>query len=296
MTSPDGVVWTQRNTPAINVVQAWRGICWADGLGLFVAVGIAGDRVMTSPDGINWTPQVAAVANDWQSIVWASGIGLLVAVSNIGGANSAMTSPNGIAWTLRATPFTGAQLWTGVTYAPTIGTLCAVSAGGAVTIPGFVGRAMTSVNGINWFLRDVPLGTGGPGPNAIAWSPKLVLFAAVKAPAGGVYDNVVTSPDGISWTQQTVPVTGGAIQAWTDIVWSPEQEMFAAVASGSDVSKRLMTSLNGIDWFINVSNVNTLTDNIWEGLAWSPALNLFAVVASSIGGGSTNFAATLTVP
>jgi hypothetical protein len=293
MTSPDGIVWTQQNTAPVNVVQVWRGICWADGLGLFVAVGGGTDRVMTSPDGINWTPQVAASADTYESVVWASGLGLLVAVSSTGAANSVMTSPDGIAWTIQVTPFTGAQAWSGIAYSPQMGTLCAVSPSGGITIPGFLGRAMTSVNGVNWFMRDIPVGTGGPGPVKLAWSPKLGMFAAIKAPAGVVYDNVVTSPDGISWTQQNVPATA-AIEAWTDIAWSPDQEMFAAVSNGATLFKRLLTSLDGVNWHYNVSAVNTTTDNNWSGLAWSPALDMFAMVARSAG--STNFAATAIAP
>ena len=78
------------------------------GNGLFVAVGAGDDlnedqpingerdRVMTSPDGVNWTAQVAAEQNFWGSVTF--GNGLFVAVAG-DGTNRVMTSPDGINWT-----------------------------------------------------------------------------------------------------------------------------------------------------------------------------------------------------
>jgi hypothetical protein len=45
-------------------------ITWAPELGLFVAVSISGtgNRVMTSPDGINWTTRNSGPDNDYVAI------------------------------------------------------------------------------------------------------------------------------------------------------------------------------------------------------------------------------------
>ena len=59
----NGHSWTGTAVPNTN---SWtmNGICWAGHLGLFVIVTSAGPttsaRVLTSPDGINWTARVAA--------------------------------------------------------------------------------------------------------------------------------------------------------------------------------------------------------------------------------------------
>ena len=75
----------------------WKGIAF--GNGLFVAVSSGGtSRVMTSPDGITWTPRTAAEANQWQAVTF--GNGLFVAVS-ADGTSRVMTSPDGITWTSR---------------------------------------------------------------------------------------------------------------------------------------------------------------------------------------------------
>ena len=66
MTSPDGITWTIRETPADN---AWLGVTW--GNDLFVAVAAGGgnitSRVMTSPDGITWTIRTSAILAAWSS-------------------------------------------------------------------------------------------------------------------------------------------------------------------------------------------------------------------------------------
>ena len=44
MTSPDGVTWTARTSAADN---AWRGVCYGNGLFVAVADTGTGNRVMT---------------------------------------------------------------------------------------------------------------------------------------------------------------------------------------------------------------------------------------------------------
>ena len=84
--------WTTRSSAANN---GWYSVTWAAELGLLVAVAYTGtgDRVMTSPDGINWTTRSSAADNDWYSVTWAKELGLLVAVAASGTGNRVMTSP-----------------------------------------------------------------------------------------------------------------------------------------------------------------------------------------------------------
>jgi len=52
--------WDARSAAQANT---WYGLCWAAELGLFCATSSSGtSRVMTSPDGINWTNRTAAAA------------------------------------------------------------------------------------------------------------------------------------------------------------------------------------------------------------------------------------------
>jgi hypothetical protein len=72
--------WNTRTSAADN---SWRSVCWSPELRLFVAVSFtgAGNRVMTSLDGITWTSRVSASDNQWNSVCWSPELGLFVAVS-----------------------------------------------------------------------------------------------------------------------------------------------------------------------------------------------------------------------
>jgi hypothetical protein len=55
-----------------------------------VAYTGTGNRVMTSPDGVNWTIRSSAANNQWVEVCY--GNGLFVAVSATGTGNRVMTS------------------------------------------------------------------------------------------------------------------------------------------------------------------------------------------------------------
>jgi hypothetical protein len=151
MTSPDGITWTSQTSAANN---AWESVTYGNGLFVAVACSIgldgtcnatAGNRVMTSPDGITWTSQTSAANNSWISVTYGNGI--FVAVSFDGGSSQVMTSPNGTLWTLRATPSSANENdWWSVTY----GNAMFV----AVSETGTNNRVMTSLDGITWKTQD----------------------------------------------------------------------------------------------------------------------------------------------
>jgi hypothetical protein len=53
-TSPDGIVWTMRNTPVVFTTQGNK-VSWNTNLGIWIATGQGGNTVATSSDGITWT-------------------------------------------------------------------------------------------------------------------------------------------------------------------------------------------------------------------------------------------------
>jgi len=85
------------------------------------------------------------------------------------------------------------------------------------------------------------------------------LFVAVGSTFGD--GRVMTSPDGITWTQRTsaLPAEIGAV------CWSPELSLFVAVA-GSGSGNRVMTSPDGITWTARTS----AADKEWRSVCWSP--------------------------
>ena len=81
---------------------------------MFVAVAStgAGDRVMTSPDGVTWTARSSSADNWWSSVAYGDGVFVAVAATGAGGR--VMTSPDGIIWTARSAAT--ANAWSAVTY------------------------------------------------------------------------------------------------------------------------------------------------------------------------------------
>ena len=297
--------WVTQSNP---VDSNWASVAWSPELSLFCAVAQSGtgDRIMTSPDGINWTARTTPADNNWVNVVWSSELSLFCAVAYVSTSplEKVMTSPDGINWTIRNAA--SDDSWRGLAWSPDLALFCAVSYSGtnrAMTSPdginwtarttpgannwwnvawspelslfcvvsdsGANDRAMTSPDGINWTARTTP---GANNWRGLAWSPELSLFCAVSTT--GTNNRAMTSPDGINWTTRTTPVDN----SWLRVTWSPELSLFCAVSSsGSGTNNRAMTSPDGINWTIRTTPV----DNSWHGVAWSPELSLFCAVSSS---------------
>ena len=173
--------WLIQATPA-NADNDWASIAWSPELGLFAAVAITGvgNRVMTSPDGVNWTIQVSAADNDWNAIAWSPELGLFVAVAGSGVGNRVMTSPDGVNWTIRASAAN--NVWNAITWSPEFRLFMATA------LTGIDNEIMSSTDGINWTSRVNAANNGWTG---IAWSPELRLFVTVAE--NGVGNRAMTS-------------------------------------------------------------------------------------------------------
>ncbi|MDP1688980.1 MAG: tail fiber domain-containing protein, partial [bacterium] len=249
MTSPDGKNWTLR---AAAAASAWYSVTY--GNGLFVAVAgqeastsclpsvAQSNCVMTSPDGINWTP-ITTPTNIWSDIIY--GNGRFVAVANGGGFNAtkrAMYSMDGAIWNLSNVTPTGE--WNGVTFGNGKFVSTAWDCGASP-----YNCVMTSSNGIDWLPRNTPASTLGPPTYGNG------LFVAGMygyAPcAGGAPKCILTSPDGFNWTLRTTPFSGH----WNDVTYG--NGLFIAV-SYMDVNEKVIVS-GKLDYQI------TPTNNIYQG-------------------------------
>ena len=149
-----------------------------------------------------------------------------VAVSNTSTGTQAMTSPDGIVWTLQSTPLN--QSWVGLCFSPELDLWVACSFNGSTQ------RIMTSPDAETWTLRTTP----NFNMTAVCWSPDLMLFCAVGN--SGTINRVATSPDGITWTARAASEASG----WIHVAWGGG--LFVATAlSGTN---RIMTSPDGINW------------------------------------------------
>lgn len=198
-----------------------------------------------------------------------------------------------------------AQTWNGICWSPDLGMFAAVSSDGGTN------QVMTSTNGRDWTLRASTLNSSWASICWARYSSSYGLFVAVDLPT----PHVITSPDGITWTQHDSPIstwtsvcfspelfllvavasdaTGGVevmtspdgatwtsrteseTNAWQSVCWSPELGLFLAVSS--DGTHRVMTSPNGINWTSRTAS----TQDAWMSVCWSPELNLFVAVSSS---------------
>jgi hypothetical protein len=162
-----GTTWTLRNLG--NLLE---GVTY--GNGLFVAVGDGG-AILTSPDGVTWTPRTSGTDNSLYGV--AHGNGLFVAV---GGDGAILTSPDGVSWTARASGTR--NLLYGVAYGN--GLFVAVGDRGAI---------LTSPDGVTWTQR-----TSGTSNGLSSVTYGNGTFVAV-----GWDGAILTSPDGANWTPRT---------------------------------------------------------------------------------------------
>jgi len=250
--------WVTRASAADN---NWLGVCWAPELSLFVTVAYsgAGNRVMTSSDGITWTTRASTANNDWNFVCWAPELSLFVAVANSGTGNRFMKSLNGITWTeITSIPDND---WREICWASELSLFVAVASTGAGN------RVITSPDGVTWTTRT------SAADNqwfSVCWAPELSLFVSVSRTGTG--NRVMTSPDGIIWTSRT----SAADNAWNSVCWAAEMSLFAAVAF-SGTGNRIMTSPDGITWTTRTSTAN----NDWFSVCWAPELSLFTAIAFS---------------
>ena len=226
MTSSNGTSWSSASAAEANT---WRSVTWSPALGLFVAVSSDGaNRVMTSSNGTSWSSASAASATTWVSVVWSAELALFVAVANNGGSTSTvMTSANGTTWAIQTA--STAAVWNQVVWAAELGLFVAVAQGGVI---------MTSPNGTAWTTR-LNLGSSDNW-TSVAWGTDLKLVAVMNTTAGAPTQQILISPDGITWGYQTSPRNG----AWNYVAWSPDLAQF--VALGNTGSLQVMTNTNAV--------------------------------------------------
>jgi len=255
--------WSVQASAADN---NWNSVCWSPERGLFCAVASTGigNRVMTSPNGVDWTIRSSAVDNDWTSVCWSPELGLFCAVANTGTGNRVMTSVSGIVWTTQASA--ADNNWTSVCWSPALNLFAAVANTGTGN------RAMTSPNGIDWTTRVSALDNNW---TSICWSPELGLFCAVAMTSIDNHPSMISS-DGVVWTSGVSDVN----HKRKSVCWSPELGIFYCV-SNSETTYRSMFSINGsgASWTAMIPPAN----NDWNSVCWSPTLGLCAVASTGTG-------------
>ena len=192
-----------------------------------------GQLALTSPDGLNWTPQFMPVDTPWYDVAW-NGSSYCAIASSI-----CASSPDGVTWTQENLPtlhsdddswesiqtipkndvvnfcvisnsmfamssdeiswFSGtlpiASSWTNIAY--NNGMLCAASMSSPL--------AITTVDGINWNSRTLPNLSSGDNYQSMSYAPPNsgYMFAAISN------STIATSSDSISWSSSQLPSDNG---------------------------------------------------------------------------------------
>jgi hypothetical protein len=236
----------------------------------FVAVGAMG-TILTSSDGLAWTPRMSGVTSGLNGLAWS---GRQIVVVGTGGA--VLTSPNGINWEVESSGTTKslfAVAWSESLFVAAGADGCiltspdgsswrlrnsptdhwlfgATSFGGLVTVCGHWGTILTSTNGALW--RAPISGTEEHLLGITATQEQLVVV--------GYFGTILTSSDGNTWISRPIEainhlggVTRGVIPVGIRIV---------AVGAGGAI----LTSLNGIHWTARSSPTTVdLNDVAWSG-------------------------------
>jgi photosystem II stability/assembly factor-like uncharacterized protein len=255
--------WHIRQKAVVAGSESYEGVAY--GNGTWVVVG-AGGSILTSPDGVTWTPEINPLApKSLDDVLFAKG--LFVAIGR--NANVMLTSTDGHAWTPQTPNLSSAF------EIIHDGTQFVIIAGG--------GFLYTSPDAIHWeFKASVPINYDIGG---FAFGNGVYVEAGYKRT--GQPPDLFSASDFSQWTKRDAKVTqnlhnvgfglgmfvvvgqGGSILTSTDgVEWTPrpnahsgfiwdvttDGQHFVAAAQWG----RLLTSSNGIDWTVHE------TDLLWH--------------------------------
>jgi uncharacterized protein YmfQ (DUF2313 family) len=193
-TSPGGP-WTLRTS---GTIEDLTGAAWTGSL--FVVFG-ANNTILTSPDGITWTPRsVSAGATFGFSGVAFDGVGTVIAAGY--GSDVAISTNGGVTWSANAHGLTG-----------TIIGLCWDATNSQFVGVGFDGGPntliATSPDGIVWTPR--------PGGAVIGLLTSVAEGEGVLVAAGWAGGLLSSGDAGVTWSSRTVPTD----QNLNSVVWMP---------------------------------------------------------------------------
>jgi hypothetical protein len=229
----------------------WESMVWSSELGLFVASNSVDtlrnfNRILTSIDGINWTPRASVDDTlPWRPLCWSPELGIFVNLVNKANANvitsKLQISKDGINWT--EYPLLTEGNWTDMVWSKELGLFVVVGD----TFFGSVGnqssKIITSPDGINWTEQTNPDTT--VDWFGIEWSPQLGLFVVVgnKTPISPpTSSTMITSNNGIDWKINT---NFDNTKGWIGISWAPELGIFVSGALVSTGERLITSSLKG---------------------------------------------------
>jgi hypothetical protein len=230
-TSLNGATWSGTSLGILGMTAV--GICWSPDLMIFCAVGSRNGggtaNAMTSANGTAWTQRPSAANFDWTSVCWSHDLLKFVAVGSDqsgSGLPQAMTSPDGITWTLQTYPGTFNQLPNAVIWISELNLFVAVG----TDFDGTNQFVVTSPDGVTWTQRTCPANDNAW--TALTYSPELNRIVAVGSSGSGTDNRTMHSTDSVTWVLGTVPAATPGNGDLTGIAWSASLALY--IACGRD--------------------------------------------------------------
>lgn len=225
--------------------------------GRFVTVG-TGSRVLTSPDGIAWTPAatvptatllgVAGDGNQWVAVGFGGALFSSIDTTNWIQRNAATTvNLRGVASTAGGfiacgdagtvtTSFDGAT-WTARNAGTTQNLNAVAHANGRYVAVGNAGTLMTSTDAVAWTRVPLTTATG----TAITANLLAVSFLNGQFVTAGTSGVISASNDGVTWTARTSAANGNSIYG---VAYNRSQYVFVTDGNHVVVSPNLTTYTN----------------------------------------------------
>ena len=232
----------------------FKGVCFSESLGMFVAVGYNSTNfIQSSSDGLNWVNSTAgAGVGNLFNVCFSESLCMFVAVG-YGATNNIQYSSDGTNWA----PLNAAEgSLTGVCFSESLGMFVAV---GSET----TNNIQYSYNGTTWTAIS-PYSNGNL--NEVCFSESLGMFVAVGS---GSLNNIQYSYNGINWTGIRV-----ALGNLNGVTFSESLGMFVAV--GYSATNNIQYSYNGIDW----TSMTVNSTGSFKRVCFSESLGIFVAVGT----------------
>jgi hypothetical protein len=202
----------------------------------------------------------------WRNIKWIPELGkfLVVSDNNTNNPTKFQISDDGINWTLvDVSSNTRARQ---IAWSPQLNRTVVGTTGNNTKI-------LYSDNLINWNFTNI----SNTRFESVVWSAELGLFVASSSlETGVVFNRILTSPDGITWTQRA-SVDDSA--PWRPLCWSPELGIFVNLGCKTRPinTSKIQISSDGINW----TEYPLSIDANWTDMVWSKELGLFVAISDT---------------
>lgn len=192
MSSADGTTWSGGTTHALVNNATWNDLIYVPSSSLIVAIGendvASPNRVMTSPDGVTWTPRSIGANTAMYALAYSPSLNRVV---GLGQSRLVYSNDGGVSWNLGSIT---SGTWKAVAWSPTLSRFVAVAAG-------VTSNFATSTDGLTWNVQTLS-SFNSTEPSIIWIGDDINAFVAINN-AG---TTGMISADGLSWVPITQPL------------------------------------------------------------------------------------------